>query len=318
MIEYGYALKASGAEKIIAVMNKHYGEPDVLPFDMRHRRFPLSYNLPPDADSSAKRAARDELSSAFKVAITAILENRAVPEPVQTPPFERKPSFDHGATFIEVNQQFPMVRGNETVQQRFPETPKMFLRLMPKNAVEAISKSQALEKITGEGISPLGSSRYESWNIATNRLGVCKLARHPTDEALIGAISQLHLNKEIWGVETSILSQAAANAQQRVGSNYMVIPTRLVKDIFIKALKEYIAFSSDKLQLNPPLIIIAGIVNIEGYCLALLNNEYSSPILDSAITKEILIDNLETPVEEILKPFFDSIYDAVGLTQPLT
>jgi hypothetical protein len=55
MIEYGYALKSVGAERIVAVMNTSFGPPDELPFDLRHRRWPILYELAPDEDSERRR-----------------------------------------------------------------------------------------------------------------------------------------------------------------------------------------------------------------------------------------------------------------------
>ena len=61
MIEYGYALKSLGAERILAVMNSAFGSPEDLPFDMRHRRFPISYSLAPDSDTNERAAAKERL-----------------------------------------------------------------------------------------------------------------------------------------------------------------------------------------------------------------------------------------------------------------
>src|SRR5690349_11799286 len=45
ILELGYAIRCLGWERIILVMNKAYGEPDELPFDFRHRRWPIAYKL---------------------------------------------------------------------------------------------------------------------------------------------------------------------------------------------------------------------------------------------------------------------------------
>ena len=43
MIEYGYALKICGDERIISVFNTAFGDWEKLPFDMRHKRRPILY-----------------------------------------------------------------------------------------------------------------------------------------------------------------------------------------------------------------------------------------------------------------------------------
>jgi len=45
LIELGYAAKALGWDRLILVLNTAYGPPDELPFDLKHRRFPLTYSV---------------------------------------------------------------------------------------------------------------------------------------------------------------------------------------------------------------------------------------------------------------------------------
>ena len=47
MLEYGYALDALGNQRLIGVFNKAFGKPDDLPFDLRHRRWPIQYGQMP-------------------------------------------------------------------------------------------------------------------------------------------------------------------------------------------------------------------------------------------------------------------------------
>jgi hypothetical protein len=101
MIEYGYALKSIGAERIVAVMNTAFGPKTDLPFDMRHRRHPIAYELSPDADGERRRAARSQLAARLQDAIQTVLATRSRPSAALPPPFPRAPSFDHGASFVE-------------------------------------------------------------------------------------------------------------------------------------------------------------------------------------------------------------------------
>jgi hypothetical protein len=73
-IEHGYALKALSWRRVIAVMNTAMGHPDQhdLPFDVRHTRRPISFNLPEGADASARRVAADGLVRQLKGALKAV------------------------------------------------------------------------------------------------------------------------------------------------------------------------------------------------------------------------------------------------------
>ena len=67
MVELGYGAHCLGWERIILVMNAHFGAPEGLPFDLRHRRFPLCYKLTPDKDGKAevKKWLTEELCGAI-------------------------------------------------------------------------------------------------------------------------------------------------------------------------------------------------------------------------------------------------------------
>ena len=54
MVELGYGAHCLGWERIILVMNAHFGAPEGLPFDLRHRRFPLCYKLTPVKEGKAE------------------------------------------------------------------------------------------------------------------------------------------------------------------------------------------------------------------------------------------------------------------------
>jgi hypothetical protein len=72
-LEYGYALKAIGPERIVAVMNLHYGPETELPLDIRHRRFPIKYDLAPGASPERRSEARQKLANELKGALRIIL-----------------------------------------------------------------------------------------------------------------------------------------------------------------------------------------------------------------------------------------------------
>ena len=56
MMELGYAGHAIGWDRIILVMNRKFGEPDELPFDLRNRSFPIPFQI----DSESKFAAKQQ------------------------------------------------------------------------------------------------------------------------------------------------------------------------------------------------------------------------------------------------------------------
>jgi hypothetical protein len=89
LIEYGWALKSLGYERIICIMNTAYGAPsgEALPFDLRHARWPLQYELRTDASPEEKRVCRGALIKMMTSALRACLGVAAVaPPPPQRAP----------------------------------------------------------------------------------------------------------------------------------------------------------------------------------------------------------------------------------------
>ena len=76
LIELGYALMALGENRIIMVLNDAYGEPEVLPFDLRMRRV-IRYSMPLEAESRASE--RKELEKRLKGELLTILNEFAKP-----------------------------------------------------------------------------------------------------------------------------------------------------------------------------------------------------------------------------------------------
>jgi hypothetical protein len=71
MIELGYAMKSVGPERIICVMNTAFGPPEELPFDLRHRRYPVQFCHKPEDEGGT--AIRKALAKELKTAIRAII-----------------------------------------------------------------------------------------------------------------------------------------------------------------------------------------------------------------------------------------------------
>lgn len=72
-IELGYAMKSKGGDRILMVANEAFTARDKLPFDLRHKRGPIFFNLP---DGATKMDILDEkvkLVSKLKEAIRLVI-----------------------------------------------------------------------------------------------------------------------------------------------------------------------------------------------------------------------------------------------------
>ena len=83
LVELGYALEVLGDRKSLILMNEHFGSPDDLPFDIGHRRWPITYNLAPNAPKKARDAARAELQRQLVPALRGLLRDTAAEKAVR-------------------------------------------------------------------------------------------------------------------------------------------------------------------------------------------------------------------------------------------
>lgn len=80
MIELGYALAKISDAGVLNVMNTAYGKPDDLPFDLKHKRWPIQYELTDEiyADKNKRREVKDRLTRELYEFIKIIINARAV------------------------------------------------------------------------------------------------------------------------------------------------------------------------------------------------------------------------------------------------
>lgn len=87
MLEYGYAVKALSEKRIVSVMNEASGAPsrENMPFDLAHKRFPITYNLPDDATSEVRKEELGKLSKILETALRGIVEHHLSTQQEEVP-----------------------------------------------------------------------------------------------------------------------------------------------------------------------------------------------------------------------------------------
>lgn len=135
MIELGHAITSLGPERIILVANRAYGgRPEDLPFDLRHRRAPISYDLPETASSDERKKAQKELASALAFALAGclgrVLEQSA--KTIEYPEATTRP--DDRSTWLAIGEPIQhhgfFHEGGLTTWEVLEE-PRFYLRIIP-------------------------------------------------------------------------------------------------------------------------------------------------------------------------------------------
>ena len=94
MIELGYALAELGWERIVLVLNTATGNPEELPFDLRNRRWPITYDLSRTAGKEICQTCKTTLTEQFQSAIEKI---------AKIPPRKKEGSLEQRIDTIEKN-----------------------------------------------------------------------------------------------------------------------------------------------------------------------------------------------------------------------
>jgi hypothetical protein len=231
LLEYGYALAVVGEQRIIAITNAAYSDPKDLPFDLQHKRWPISYCLGEDSssDSSYRSREKDRLQATLSNAIKAIVQTFAIPaseiqkssqnttadgfvqisgdtlsiHPIIGSDPDSPESMPLGPLFPKAGPIGKDTRRDITVI--LPTGPFLSIRFVPRVSTINLSNVQARETAQ-HSLQPLAAHRSDGWSFARNQHGVLVYTFLDDDvQAITG--SQLFRNGEIRGFNFYHLSR---------------------------------------------------------------------------------------------------------------
>ncbi len=349
LIEYGYALHARGDDRIIGVFNEAFGSPEDLPFDLRHKKWPIRYQAEDDrSDDAAKknrRNAREGLTKMLTDAIGTVMRSYAeteeaetartelpvtAPEPAQlqaeTPP-KVASAVQSETPLSTITEQYPWDGGLIGIQEsssssgighevRLVDGPAIFLQVKPRNLGAQLSNVDTM-RIVREAVLPLASHRSRGWNSVRNRHGAAAYAFRDDDPLIAYTASMLIRNGELHGIDRYHLQIH----RYRDDQDQPFIPTGAIEEILIDGLTNYITVAKNNLNILPPLDVVAGLEGVESYRLAVDPQffgyeKFPGRIFDGSVCCTMTIDDYECDPFEVLLPLFNEIYDAAGIVRP--
>ncbi|WP_420208931.1 hypothetical protein [Candidatus Electronema sp. JC] len=322
LIEYGWALKSLGHDRIVSVVNKAFWNPapENMPFDIRHMRHPITYHLSETDGPEQKKKVKDELAKKLEYALALVFNQMPLEDANafvgQLATFSPSAFWEKGETFSFNNKRISI-----------PDVPRMFLHLIPNKPLTSIeTNTQALELIKTASLQPMNNrdgylqycrNKYGSFSFSIEKKQVYEneadlIRRSKT----VRWLSQLFKTGEIWGVDCFTLD--TLNRDQLSPSGYF--PSDFFEDIFVNTLDSYLKFAREKLQITLPLKLIAGVDNVKDFKMKINSGRnsywFEGNIVDEHLIKKITIDNYDTPPRLILMPFFKYVWEECGLTRP--
>jgi hypothetical protein len=310
LIEHGYALKCHGHAALVGIMNTAFGKPSAesLPFDLRHRRWPITYHLA-DPSDPGKTDQYEKLVKTLVDAISLILSNRPPSKAVVAEFVPQKPTKSAAFFFDEARDlvvEGPF--GGEMQIENVPDKGVAYLRLYPIAAVSPYETELEAEISARTGdLRPMGVVR--GWSTTRNVFGAIAYEA-PVDRQLYH-FTQLFLSREIWGIDAFCVNAGVCRAYTNGTSNGF-IPTTAVEEVFVLTLQNYLNFAKAHLKLSLPVRVEAGLVGIKGYQLGLSHGLRGKALQDTAHWNSEVV-SYDTPAHEILVPFFRQVWGKCGV-----
>ena len=322
LIEYGYALSAVGYCRIVPIMNTAHDEKSMesLPFNMRHRRHPLTYSLAKGATKEEKNKVKQTLIKEVSKAILLILKKDT--EPAAAPALhEPTPSTTDPSTFLQDGETLPLPSSYFKYTDRnfrLPQNQHMYLRIMPIHTTAPLSsEKQAYDLLSNSNVTPL---EYEDngRDSDRNKYGAFVVSHKENN---IFNLTQLFLNNELWGIDCYLLDKERCMKSAKVKVGFL--QSGQVEKTFISTLATYLSFYRDRLELQPPIKFMAGMTGVEGYRMEVpdmrpgfYKRELEGKVLNDNIKFETTINDLDVTPASILRPFFEHVWEKCGLKRP--
>ena len=321
LIEYGWALSTVGHSRIVPIMNTAYGEVSMesLPFDMRHRRHPLTYSLADDATNEEKDQVKQVLIKQVSDAILLILQHGTTPTTSIAPALhEPILSTTDPSTFLQEGETLLLFDSFRDTDRglRLPENQHMYLRIMPIHKAAPLPNAQrAKELLSVSSVRPL--KNIYNRNYGRNRHGALVVSHKANN---IFGLTQLFLNNELWGIDCFSLDKE--NLMQYMNIEFGYFPCIRVESTFISTLATYLPFYRDSLKLQPPIKLMAGMTGVKNYKMSMPSgihsnfDQFQGRVVNENIEFECTIDNLDATPTSILRPFFEHVWEECGLNRP--
>jgi len=178
---------------------------------------------------------------------------------------------------------------------------KVVLHLIPASAFE-LGLKYNISQIQAIDVPPIYSS---GWDHRYNFDGYMTY-RSDRDAGILRSYTQFFYNGIIEAVDTVLLCPREEN---KTG-----IPSVVFEGALVEALSTYLKTLS-KLDISSPIWVCLALLNVKGYWMW-VNNSWldDGGVIDRTelIIPEVRIDKFDLPCEYILKPLFDSVWNACG------
>jgi len=304
MIELGHALTSIGPERIVLVANRAFGgRPEDLPFDLRHRRGPIIYELRDVATRKERDAALKQLTKDLVGALSVNLGIAFAQRDSEVTVALHPALPDDRSTWLAKGEKIRhhdfFNDGGERVWA-VTEGTRAYMRVAPA-AWDNVPSRREVQTVGYDGhrLQPMGP--WRDGDGGANDFGVVAVALTPQRPGEIFAVTQWFVDTgEVWGFNS-------AAAFERNGKSLIAAPS---------ILKEWAGFLKNSLAFlqhfgaSPPFKIEAGVTGLKDVYFE-VGIASVVPALDSDVSLTRQIRNWDEPERlAFVTDVFNKLLDA--------
>lgn len=303
MIELGHAITSLGPKRIILVTNQSYGgRPEDLPFDLRHRRAPIAYNLPASATTGERNKARDALAKSLADALAGSL-GIAMDATAKEIQFPEAPARDGDrSTWLQEGEKIDhhdFFHGTAVREWTVLEEPRFYLRVVPASHNGSITP-RAVQDLRQDnaGLSAMGPWRNGDGGV--NVLGVVAVGL--MDEQTVCAASQwFKETSEIWTFNCLASFKRSADAPRLLSWGVFPNGWHRCLDKSLAMLKH--------LGVKGPFLVEAGVTGLHNVKWGDDFGRQYSPLADEAFVRKVDLKWAEETRLSFLTSAFNRLCD---------
>lgn len=307
-IELGYAMGKLSDSAVIGVMNLAFGSTESLPFDIKHKKWPVMYRL-------VEAAQKPEIEEQIKVLRAEFIKRLSgflKVDKVETVFPEVQPLIGKGLFFADgeilaVQRKNPISNG-QPINFTFPHRSFLYLRMIPKTLlVRPLAVQTIMDTMRRYGTFgvPVGALMQENaYGAAMSSLNLHLMS--------IDSMTQYFRNGEVWGINGHVIRQG-----ERTDENW--VPARTIEDTMITGLAVYCEYMEQHSHVKPPITVEAGIVGVKNRRLTIdggIVGNMGKMYEDDVIYRTTLPDFAPATQDAFLKEFFTRVHDNTGIPRP--
>lgn len=337
LIEYGWAIKSLGNDRVVPIMNTAYNREVPLefdlPFDLRHLRHPITYCCPEDADEEERKAAREALTKDLARAIRLVLKKCVVTTPVVQEAPDWK-CIEHEKRSTTRLIRLDSANGQEERCSRL-SGPNLQLSIRPRQR-HSMTVSELVGRLEQLKLElPLFGGETSS-RLARNEYGVCRytvdkpiqvksslLGRfagkffagdgEDASELSFDAFTQMYPDGEMWLVDCVALRLSESEEERLIAPD---IESRFV------SILDRARTTLRRLGMTEPYDVVATILGVGSRALPMMDDRGEltgrcTPKTDKIeIKRELAVEKAGDISLDCMMPLFETLWESVHSVRP--